>query len=240
MSKKKKTKGKTKSIVIRHLEQIDREIFKNYQTEIADKIKGHHGVYALYHRNKLYYIGLAINLKNRINHHLRDRHKEKWTHFSLYIFKSQKSIRELEALLLRIADPKGNIHKGRLRGSLNLKPELDKQIRQRQKEEREKLLGRKSSGKPKARATRKSSTTKTKRPMYGLFPKGKVLYCSYKGKEYKAWVCRNARIRVNGKYYDSPSVAGIAVTKKKTINGWKFWKYKDKNGELVYIDQLRK
>jgi hypothetical protein len=35
-------------------------------------------------------------------------------------------------------------------------------------------------------------------------------------------------------------MAEIAVIKKKTINGWKFWKYKDKNGELVYIDTLRK
>ena len=42
------------------------------------------------------------------------------------------------------------------------------------------------------------------------------------------------------KRFDIPSLAGIAVTKKKTINGWKFWKYKDTNGELVYIDQLRK
>jgi hypothetical protein len=63
---------------------------------------------------------------------------------------------------------------------------------------------------------------------------------NYKGKEYKAWVYRNGKIKFNGKFFDSPSLAGIAVTKKKTINGWTFWKYKNKDRELVYIDQLRK
>lgn len=44
----------------------------------------------------------------------------------------------------------------------------------------------------------------------------------------------------SGQLFDSPSMAGISVTKKKTMNGWRFWKYKDKNGEFAYIDQLRK
>jgi hypothetical protein len=67
-----------------------------------------------------------------------------------------------------------------------------------------------------------------------------MIYVNYKGNEYKAWVNRNGRIRVNGKRFDSPSMAGLAVTKKQTMNGWRFWKYKNKDGELVYIDQLRK
>jgi len=53
-------------------------------------------------------------------------------------------------------------------------------------------------------------------------------------------VFRTGTIKFAGQLYNSPSLAGMAVTKKKTMNGWKFWKYKDKNGELVYIDQLRK
>jgi hypothetical protein len=242
MAKKKKTKGRSRSIVIQHLEQIDREIFKNYQKEIADMIKGHHGVYALYHRKKLYYIGLASNLRNRIKSHIKDKHADSWTKFSLYIFKTQKSIRELEALLLRIADPKGNIQKGRLRGSLNLKPELDKQIDKRQREERFKLLGRKSSGKQKVRPKRKSKTTKAERPLKGLLRGRQRIYATYKGKDYKAKVRPNGEIEMipGGQLYDTPSAAAKAIVDRRTVNGWKFWKYKDKNGELVYIDQLRK
>jgi type I restriction-modification system DNA methylase subunit len=33
-----------------------------------------HGVYALYRGNRLYYVGLASNLRSRLNTHLRDRH----------------------------------------------------------------------------------------------------------------------------------------------------------------------
>jgi hypothetical protein len=32
----------------------------------------------------------------------------------------------------------------------------------------------------------------------------------------------------------------MEVTKKIKFNGWRFWKYKNENGELVYIDSLRK
>jgi hypothetical protein len=55
-------------------------------------------------------------------------------------------------------------------------------------------------------------------------------------------VLSNGRIVLlhNKQRFDSPSMAGIAVTKRKTINGWRFWQYKDRNGELVYIDTLRK
>jgi len=52
-------------------------------------------VYALYRREKLYYVGLATNLRSRINQHLKDRHKGKWTHFSLYILRKTEHLREL-------------------------------------------------------------------------------------------------------------------------------------------------
>ncbi len=247
MAKKKKANRKSRSIVTGYLEKISSKVFDQYRKQITEMITGNYGVYALYRRNKLYYIGLAIDLRKRINHHLRDHHKGKWTHFSLYIIRKTDHIREVEALLLRIADPTGNYMKGRLKGSRNLRPTLKRIMTEDSRRIIKEILGqadkpvKRTKAKPKAkRKTRKPQSPKTERPLYGLFPKGKVLYCSYKGKEYKAWVCTNARIRVNGQYYDSPSVAGIAVTKKKTINGWKFWKYKDENGELVYIDQLRK
>ena len=36
-------------------------------------IQGHKGLYVLYRRDKLYYVGLASNLRRRINQHLTDK-----------------------------------------------------------------------------------------------------------------------------------------------------------------------
>ena len=73
----------------------------------------------------------------------------------------------------------------------------------------------------------------------GRLPGGKVIYASYKGQDYKAWVRTNGGIRFNGRTYDSPSGAGKAIRKKET-DGWRFWKYKDKEGNLVRLKNLRK
>ena len=111
---KKKTKRVSRAIVAGYLEKVSSRIFEQYRQSITEMITGHQGLYALYRRDKLYYVGLATNLKSRIRYHLRDRHQGKWTHFSLYIIRKADHIKELESLLLRIADPAGNSIKGNL------------------------------------------------------------------------------------------------------------------------------
>ncbi len=240
---KKKVKRKSRPIVVGHLEKISSGVFERYPEQITGLTEGTQGVYALYRRQKLYYIGLASDLKRRIKWHLKDKHKGKWDRFSLYIIRKTDQIREVESVVVRIAEPRGNKQRGRLGGSKNLVRKLDAAIKERQKEERRGMLG---DGKGKAarkkvkKRRKKAKGKKEERPLKGFFPGGKRIYATYKGKDYKAWVYGGGSIRLNGKLYASPSMAGISVTKKKTINGWKFWKYKDKNGKLVYIDQLRK
>jgi len=78
---KKKVKRKSRAIVVGHLERVSSKVFDDYKRQITEIIQGHHGVYALYRRSKLYYIGLATDFKRRLNQHLKDRHKGKWTHF---------------------------------------------------------------------------------------------------------------------------------------------------------------
>jgi len=63
--KRKKNRG-TRSIIQGHLERVGSAVFERYQEEITNLIAGNQGVYALYRRHKLYYIGLANNLKGRI------------------------------------------------------------------------------------------------------------------------------------------------------------------------------
>lgn len=236
MAGKKKNKRKSRPVVIYHLEKVSRGIFYKYQKQITDMIKNHHGVYALYRRNTLYYIGLATNLKNRIRSHLKDKHSSSWTHFSLYIFRRQNYIRELEALLLRIAYPEGNKQRGKLKGSKDLKPVLKRQVKEQQSRELEDLFKAYRVTKKKRKQGKK---TKAEKVLKGFFPTGKVIYATYKGKNYKAWVYSNGTIKFGDQLYNSPSAAGYAIRKKGT-NGWAFWKYKNKSGKLVKIADLRK
>jgi hypothetical protein len=241
--KERKKKRAARSIIQGHLEKVSSVVFERYLNEITSLISGNQGVYALYRRHKLYYIGLASNLKWRIRHHLRDKHKGKWDRFSLYIIRKEDHIREIEALLVRIAGPEGNSQKGRLKKSLNLLPKLKHEVKRKQDEEREKLFEERAGGKKKKLPEKKAKTkiiTGADRPMKGLFSGNKRLYAIYKGKMYKAWVFKNGRIKYDGKIYDSPSTVGSVVRGGKSTNGWRFWKYRNESGELVSLSELRK
>ena len=247
--KKRKTQRTTRSIIQGHLERVGSAVFERYLEEITDLITGNQGVYALYRRQKLYYIGLANNLKGRIRHHLKDKHRGKWDRFSLYVIRKEDHIREVEALLVRIAGPAGNSQKGRLRQSRNLLPKLKREVKRKQEAERKKLFEERVGGKKKKTAKKKAGRRKTKtkavsvkvyRPLKGIFPTGKMIYRKYKGKTYKAWIFSNGRIKYDGKIYDSPSIVGSVVRGGKATNGWRFWKYKNNSGELVYLSELRK
>ena len=239
--RKKKAKRKSRPIVVGHLEKISSGVFERYPEQITGLTEGTQGVYALYRRQKLYYIGLASDLKRRIKWHLNDKHKGKWDRFSLYIIRKTEHIREVESVVVRIAEPSGNQQRGRLRGSKNLVRKLGEAIKQRQKEERIGMLG---NGKRKA--TRKKVKKRRKkakgveRPLKELLRDWQRIYAKYKGKEYKAKVLPSGSIKLNGKLYDSPSAAAQVIIERGAVNGWDFWKYKDKAGNLIRIKNLRK
>jgi len=235
-----KKKHKTRAIVAGFIEKVNARIFDRYQREITDMIRGHQGLYALYKKDKLYYVGLARNLKNRIRHHLKDRHQGEWTHFSLYIIKKAGHIRELESLVLRIAYPAGNTQKGKLRSSKNLLPILRQQVKQKIRQEVidifDEIYNRKET-KRKIKIKREGE-----RPLKGLLRDYQRIYASYKGQKYKAKVLPNGIIKMipSGQLFDSPSTAGSAIIEKGAVDGWYFWKYKDKNGNFKPIAELRK
>ena len=64
---KKKPKRTTRPIVSGYLERVSALVLEKYKSEIAEMIQGHQGLYALYRRNKLYYVGLVSDLRRRIN-----------------------------------------------------------------------------------------------------------------------------------------------------------------------------
>ena len=242
---KKKAKRTAKPIVEAYLERIGQKVFKDFSSVITGLIKGNQGIYALYKRDKLYYIGLASNLKNRIKHHLNDKHKNYWTHFSLYIISKQEHIKEFESVILRIAYPKGNSVRGKLSRAKNLRPSLKRRLKAEWERQIDGIIGSKkkeavkSTVKKKAKK-RASKATKEGNVLKGLLRNGQGLYANYKGKSYKAIFYTKRGIKLGGKFYLSPSGAAKAIVDRGTVNGWNFWKYKDKSGDLKAIKSLRK
>ncbi len=249
---KSKARRKSRGLVIGHLERISSNVFERYRRLITDLVGGKHGIYALYRNDNLYYVGLATNLRGRVNQHLRDRHKGKWTHFSLYLARSERHMKELESLALRIADPKGNKVRGRLKGAIDLRPGLKKKLRQEALREIGILMGdgKKAAEKPlkkrksaKMVAAGKKAAATRRKSGKNISLKGKIssksLRRKYKGKMYYCWVLPSGRIKHDGKIYDTPSAAARAV-RRKTTNGWNFWRYKKSKGKWVLLAELRK
>ena len=79
------TMARQAQLVSQHLENISHEALSKYQDVIRTYVRGRQGIYALYRKNELYYVGLAGNLRSRLRAHLRDRHKKLWDRFSVYL-----------------------------------------------------------------------------------------------------------------------------------------------------------
>jgi len=80
----------------------------------------------------------------------------------------------------------------------------------------------------------------------GLLPEGLKIYRKYNNENLEAEIIENNKIKFKEKVYNSPSsAAGAAIqstgSKRKAINGWKFWRYKDPiTGEEEKLNNLRK
>ncbi|MGI9251059.1 MAG: hypothetical protein ACR2PR_07660 [Pseudohongiellaceae bacterium] len=222
-------------LVTNHLEGISVDVFKKHPEAIRSLIKGNAGVYALYNNKKLYYIGLASDLMGRLNAHSKNKHRGAWDEFSVYLIRRDEHIKELESLLLRIADPRGNKTKGRFARSISLSEELRNNIQQ----EVENIFpSRKGS---KARAKKKLKTSDNRKKKLGeLALSHMTLKGQYKGRTYMASL-KNGIIKYKGRIYYNPTAAATAATNRKTgITGWSFWHYKDKSGEWVKLRNAKR
>ena len=66
------------------------------------------------------------------------------------------------------------------------------------------------------------------------------LRARFKGQAINARVRRTGHVNLDGQEYTSPSVAAAAACKRKTCNGWTFWKYERAPGKWALLDELRK
>jgi hypothetical protein len=225
-----------KALVTQHLENLSRRLLEEYQDIIREFIHGRQGVYALYRKDKLYYVGLATNLPQRLKAHMRDQHRGLWDRFSVYLTIGDEHMRELESLILRITKPTGNKVKGIFAKSENLLRKMRWHYRQKSKEEEKSMFLSPKVAAEKAAKKTKTAGGKSKVASYLVWRK---IRGTISGKTYWAILRANGTIRYNGKIYDSPSAAARKVVGYHT-NGWHFWKYERSPGDWVRLSTLRK
>lgn len=204
--------SKKTPLVCQRLENISREALGRYQNIIRQYVRRRHGVYALYRREKLQYVGLATNLRSRLGRHLRDRHQDSWDRFSVYLTIGDTHLKELEALILRIAKPAGNKVKGKFVKCEDIRKKFARDVRQRQRSELKSLLGKVS-----VEEKSMGNFQESRIPVMANYVKTSMkLQAVFKGKTLAARVRRDGLIRFGRKVYSSPSLAAAAACKRRT------------------------
>ena len=238
--------AKRQPIVSQHLERISRKALEKHRRIIEQHIRGRHGIYALYRRDKLYYVGLASNLRSRLNHHLKNAHAGKWDRFSVYLTIDTGHTKELESLVLRIVQPDGNKQSGKFYRSENLMRKFRGAMKAEHKAELDDIMG---TGQRKAKATDKRKRPRKKavaqkagrQPTLAQYVTEPFpIRSRFKGKLIRAKVRRDGSVRFAGKVYTSPSQAAAVACGRRACNGWTFWSYERAPADWVTLDHLRK
>ncbi len=223
-----------------YVENVSGAALEEYQRIIRDYVRRRSGVYARYRRDRLYYVGLASNLRSRLGHHLKDKHRGKWDRFSVYLTIGDSHLKELESLVLRIVRPRGNAQAGKFRGAENLRSRLARDMRAHYRQQLADVLGR----------LRRDLTKKNERtagrgpspPLAKFLPRlrrPRKLRGFQKGKEVVARVRASGEIRYKGKTFRSPSLAARAAA-KRSVNGWIFWTYERAPHDWIPLREVRR
>ena len=200
--------AKRTPLVCQHLENISRDALEKHQDVIRNYVRGRQGVYALYRGDRLYYVGLASNLRMRLAHHMRNRHGESWDRFSVYLTIGDSHLRELEALILRIVKPRGNNQKGKFAKSEDIKRRFGRDVRQKYIGEWRSLLGKPLKIAKKSKPAPKGKLGNMVKLLRGS---GMRLRRKYKGILYKARLRKDGKVQMKGVIYTSASAAAKTV-----------------------------
>lgn len=234
-----------KALVRQHLEGVSRRVLEEHQQIVRQYVRRRQGVYALFRRGKLYYVGLASNLRMRLAHHLKDRHKDSWDSFSIYLTIGDSHLRELESLILRIAAPSGNKQKGRFAKSEDLHRRFRRDLHHELSETISGLFvhtkpSRQSSARRKKAAPENEPASDGRSPVLARYSnRPSKLRGRHKGKTIWAHVRKAGAIYLDKQHFNSPSLAARHAVKRPTCNGWHFWQYQLSPGNWVPLDNLR-
>src|SRR5690242_3317527 len=117
-------KGMTRRLPIQLLSDL------SFQEGLEKIMRKYAGVYALYRGEKLYYVGLANDLYNRLRWHTKNRHKGKWDKFAIFRVRRVRHLKDMETLLLQVAQPPGNLMGGKLHRDADLTRVLRQVLRE--------------------------------------------------------------------------------------------------------------
>jgi hypothetical protein len=115
-------------LVNSYAEGIKRKVLEQNPEVFERVVRRRSGLYTLMKGHSLYYVGLSVKLKSRLNRHLDDRHRGEWDTFSFYSIGKKKYLKDIESVLVRVARPSGNIQKGKFGKNKNLKKRLIKEL----------------------------------------------------------------------------------------------------------------
>ena len=76
---------------------------------------------------------------------------------------------------------------------------------------------------------------------FEISEEGIEIFTKYKDQEYYSIYFSPSKVVYNNEVFKSPSAAGTKVQNGLPVNGWRFWKFINKNDGKTYpIDRLRK
>lgn len=125
------------SLIQYALDGVKRAYFDIIKRELRRVLKNMSGIYALYKGDKLVYVGLATDIYWRMKGHSKNKRLD-WDTASIFIIKKIKYLRDVETAVVRIAKPKYNDIRGRVKDEHYLERLLGKRVRTKQKKLREK------------------------------------------------------------------------------------------------------
>jgi len=117
-------------LIIAHAENIPARIIKkgDILQAFREALGRRTGIYILYRKDLVFYVGLAGSLRGRIASHTKDHLRGRWDRFSLFVVKKDKYLKDIESLLIRAARPSANQRKPDFASHHNIKKELQKKV----------------------------------------------------------------------------------------------------------------
>ena len=113
-SKKKSKKPKKGKLVKQKLEDIPAKSLQILSKDMKELLGKKPGIYALYNKKKLYYVGMATNLHSRLKSHLRSKRSRKWNKISIFVINKTQYLKDVELAVVNISNPPGNEQKGKI------------------------------------------------------------------------------------------------------------------------------
>lgn len=232
------------TLVTEYIERMSGDILQDrYRPQLAELIRGHSGIYALYKDNVLYYVGLAVDLLRRMDQHQTDHHRGAWNRFSVYLTARDEHLKPLESLLLRVYSPSGNKQSGRLPGASDRKRALEQAMKRRDDSLRASALGKstraQAASKPVPNGKTRALATTNREAALAALARPLNLQADYKRQTYRATLQRDDSVKLGGVAYPSLSAAAVSIV-NRNMNGWWFWKYRNADGKWVRLVDLGK